>query len=95
MPWMSKVPNYFAHTPTDTHITISKQMYLVDSPHASGLNSNVCIGGAAGVPNSATAAGGGGSSDGKSTDKPGSSNAGASYASAVKGDEPAGSSSSN
>ncbi|KAL7732307.1 hypothetical protein ACLKA6_018531 [Drosophila palustris] len=58
-----------------------------------GLNSNVCIGGAAGVPNAAAAAGGGG--DGKATDKPGSSNAGASYASAVKGDEPAGSSSSN
>ncbi|XP_034482492.1 WD repeat domain phosphoinositide-interacting protein 2 isoform X2 [Drosophila innubila] len=67
----------------------------VDSPHASGLNSNVCIGGAAGVPSAAAAGGAGGSSEGKATDKPGSSNAGASYASAVKGDEPAGSSSSN
>ncbi|XP_034482494.1 WD repeat domain phosphoinositide-interacting protein 2 isoform X4 [Drosophila innubila] len=60
-----------------------------------GLNSNVCIGGAAGVPSAAAAGGAGGSSEGKATDKPGSSNAGASYASAVKGDEPAGSSSSN
>ncbi|KAM8710664.1 hypothetical protein ACLKA7_017311 [Drosophila subpalustris] len=69
----------------------------VDSPHASGLNSNVCIGGAAGVPNAAAAAAaaGAGGGDGKAADKPGGSNAGASYASAVKGDEPSGSSSSN
>ncbi|XP_017957583.1 WD repeat domain phosphoinositide-interacting protein 2 isoform X3 [Drosophila navojoa] len=64
-----------------------------------GLNSNVSIGGAAGVPNAAaaTAAAAG---DGKANEKPGSSssgggNAGASYASAVKGDEPAGGSSSS
>ncbi|KAM8710665.1 hypothetical protein ACLKA7_017311 [Drosophila subpalustris] len=62
-----------------------------------GLNSNVCIGGAAGVPNAAAAAAaaGAGGGDGKAADKPGGSNAGASYASAVKGDEPSGSSSSN
>ncbi|XP_017957582.1 WD repeat domain phosphoinositide-interacting protein 2 isoform X2 [Drosophila navojoa] len=71
----------------------------VDSHHTSGLNSNVSIGGAAGVPNAAaaTAAAAG---DGKANEKPGSSssgggNAGASYASAVKGDEPAGGSSSS
>ncbi|EDW17204.1 WD repeat domain phosphoinositide-interacting protein 2 isoform X4 [Drosophila mojavensis] len=62
-----------------------------------GLNSNVSIGGAAGVPNAAAAAAAG---DGKANEKPGSSssgggNAGASYASAVKGDEPAGGSSSS
>ncbi|XP_060660429.1 WD repeat domain phosphoinositide-interacting protein 2 isoform X3 [Drosophila nasuta] len=65
-----------------------------------GLNSNVSIGGAAGVPSAAAAAAAaaGGSGDGgKGAEKPGSSSnaAGASYASAVKGDEPAGSSSSN
>ncbi|KRG07674.1 WD repeat domain phosphoinositide-interacting protein 2 isoform X2 [Drosophila mojavensis] len=69
----------------------------VDSHHTSGLNSNVSIGGAAGVPNAAAAAAAG---DGKANEKPGSSssgggNAGASYASAVKGDEPAGGSSSS
>ncbi|XP_030560916.1 WD repeat domain phosphoinositide-interacting protein 2 isoform X3 [Drosophila novamexicana] len=67
-----------------------------------GLNSNVSIGGAAGVPSAAAAAAaasGGAGGDGKSTEKPGSStgggNAGASYASAVKGDEPAGGASSS
>ncbi|XP_022215383.2 LOW QUALITY PROTEIN: WD repeat domain phosphoinositide-interacting protein 2 [Drosophila obscura] len=69
-----------------------------------GLNSGVSIGGAAGVPPSGAGTGSGasGSADGKSTatDKPGSSsstsgasgsgNAGASYASAVKGDDPVG-----
>ncbi|XP_034111319.1 WD repeat domain phosphoinositide-interacting protein 2 isoform X1 [Drosophila albomicans] len=71
----------------------------VNSPHhTAGLNSNVSIGGAAGVPSAAAAAAAGGSGDGgKGAEKPGSSSnaAGASYASAVKGDEPAGSSSSN
>ncbi|XP_032593309.1 WD repeat domain phosphoinositide-interacting protein 2 isoform X2 [Drosophila grimshawi] len=74
----------------------------VDSPHTSGLNSNVSIGGAAGVPSGAAAAAAASAGgDGKATtDKPGSStgggNAGASYASAVKGDEPpAGSSTSS
>ncbi|EDV95944.1 WD repeat domain phosphoinositide-interacting protein 2 isoform X4 [Drosophila grimshawi] len=67
-----------------------------------GLNSNVSIGGAAGVPSGAAAAAAASAGgDGKATtDKPGSStgggNAGASYASAVKGDEPpAGSSTSS
>ncbi|XP_062136633.1 WD repeat domain phosphoinositide-interacting protein 2 isoform X4 [Drosophila sulfurigaster albostrigata] len=62
-----------------------------------GLNSNVSIGGAAGVPSAAAAAAGGSGDGGKGAEKPGSSSnaAGASYASAVKGDEPAGSSSSN
>jgi len=74
-----------------------KTIYIVDSPHALGLNSNVCIGGAAGVPSAAAGAAGAGgnAADGKGTEKPGSSNAGASYASAVKGDEPVGASSSN
>ncbi|ALC44929.1 Atg18 [Drosophila busckii] len=60
-----------------------------------GLNSNVSVGGAAGVPSGggAAAASTVSSSDAKSTDKP-SSSAGTSYASKVKGDEPTGSSSS-
>ncbi|KAH8406873.1 hypothetical protein KR222_009638 [Zaprionus bogoriensis] len=72
----------------------------VDSPsRTAGLNSNVSIGGAAGVPSAAAAAAAAaaaGGADGKGAEKPGSSgSAGASYASAVKGDEPTGSASSN
>jgi len=44
-----------------------KTIYIVDSPHALGLNSNVCIGGAAGVPSAAAGGGGAGgnAADGK------------------------------
>lgn len=95
------MPNQFVSRTHSTLTHIHNQIKiqtnsLVDSPQTLGLNSGVSIGGAAGVPPSgASGAGGSGGGGGDAKAAPAADKPGGSYASAVKGDEPAGPSSSS